>query len=920
MSSKQNDTRYEVILDLKGHNDTQVLRDSNEIVQQELKNAFDKKIEKALHKACDYKKNLEANKNALFNWPPNRVHDTITISGGRGSGKTTFILNMFHWVKKEIKDRIEFLEILDPTLIEEKDHVFVNIISRIKQRVDKKNLERSPDDQRGGQYRDWQESLRKLASGLPAIEGIGGNIGMNSDTWKDPVYVLERGLKTVSSANSLELNFHRFVANSLNFLCKDAFVLAFDDIDTNFSSGWPVLEVLRKYLTTPQLITVLAGDFELYSKLIRKQQWDNFGNQLLDIELKELKWHSQYTRVVDRLEEQYFLKLLKAENRMRIKTVFSIAQDKKINLVFKTDEPKEAKAFVRDFCIEKLFLNNDEDIDLYTRALLSNPIRSILQLFKIDEEASPSDDVILERFIDIFWALGEQREVGIDSLKERDPRILLNVLLGYLVDWKRLEQGYRFKPEFASQRVNNTMVAGGCILSNTIKKHPHLVFEYFIKFGFTREAALQLPYEQETRNAPSIHDFLRRTGINEGETAVHIARMGIGYMLAAHKTIKGSGTALRPHSWMGTFSIGSLAETAKGAKKEKGEKYRIDTLQDMVNSWHNPFITLMVSRNIDQNNVSAPVASIFNLIAIVGEMVRLTDGSDNEKVSIAKISDQLRRYSQIRDYPLPSWDVGGFTIVKGSSDDSNADDDETKKSFDDGSICREIYMWIKNKPEDIQLPVHILGKMTTRFLYTLSNMDSQVASYPLGEKIHRAVIAFYNSVMVEEALQIGEQPTRLTNPIDKDKNFNENFKCLASKIDKLPLTRWILYCPILRAYLNDPKQYSEPIANHLSDFDYKISENQLGKGLEGETLYELLNRIYIPNLEVNFEEAAKKWANKKTESKATEMLKLNNQALIDNFNDLKEAKEYGKIPKNDSEKGQQLHKALENRLSEFKKG
>lgn len=917
MSGKQNDTKYEVILDLKGHNDTQVLKNSNEIVQQELKDAFEKKIDKALSKACDYKKTLDNKDSSLFNWPPNRVHDTITISGGRGSGKTTFILNMFHWVKEDTKDRIEFLEILDPTLIEEKDHVFVNIISRIQQRVNKKYLEQKFDD-RQYQYRDWKESLRKLAGGLPAIDGIGGTKGMNSETWKDPVYVLERGLKTVSSANSLELNFHRFVSKSLECLGKDAFVLAFDDIDTDFSSGWPVLEVLRKYLTTPQFITVLAGDFELYSKLIRKRQWANFGDQLLDIEFKELKLHSQYARIVDRLEEQYFLKLLKAENRMRIRPVFSILQDKKTNLIFKTNEPKGAMEFVCDFCTETLFLKSKEDIDLYTRSLLSNPIRSIVQLFKMDEEADHPGDIIRERLIDIFWTPGQESEIGIDVLREGDSRILLNVLLRYLVDRKILEQGYRFKPEFASQRENNTMVAGGCILSNAIQTHPHLIFEYFIKLGFTRETALKLPYEKEIKNAPSIHDFLRRIGINEGETAVHIARMGIGYMLAAHKTIKGSGAISRPLSWMGSFSLGSLAETGKGTKKEKGGKYRIDTLQNMVDSWYSPFVTLMVSRNIDQNNVSSPVASIFSLIAIVGEMVRLADGGDNEVSSVKTLSDLLSRYSQIRDYPLPSWEIGGFTILKDGSDDSDMEDTETKKSYDYNDICAAIYKWIKNKPENIQLPVHILGKMTTRFLYTLSNMDSKIASYQLGEKMHRAVIAFYNSVLVEEALQIGEQPIRLTNPISSDSNFTQNFQGLSSKFNDLPLTKWILCCPILRIYLENPNEYSDKIEHELPDLDFKIlppSDN----GNSRETLYDLLNQVFIPGLKLSFEEAADRWAKQKNTSTAEKLLEGSDKALIENFNSLKAGKEYGKLPKNDSTIGQQLRKILEGRLSDLGK-
>ena len=41
-------------------------------------------------------------------------------------------------------------------------------------------------------------------------------------------------------------------------------------IDVNFNNGWKVLETIRKYLTSPQIITLLSGDIKLFSKSIRK--------------------------------------------------------------------------------------------------------------------------------------------------------------------------------------------------------------------------------------------------------------------------------------------------------------------------------------------------------------------------------------------------------------------------------------------------------------------------------------------------------------------------------------------------------------------------------------------------------------------------------------------------------------------------
>ena len=64
----------------------------------------------------------------------NRVHNTILINGKRGMGKTSFILSMKG--DKELMENLCPLKIIDPTLIETKEHVFLNIITSIKDEVE----------------------------------------------------------------------------------------------------------------------------------------------------------------------------------------------------------------------------------------------------------------------------------------------------------------------------------------------------------------------------------------------------------------------------------------------------------------------------------------------------------------------------------------------------------------------------------------------------------------------------------------------------------------------------------------------------------------------------------------------------------------------------------------------------------------
>ena len=253
-----------------------------------------------------------------------RYNDTISILGSRGSGKTSFLLSLLKFYKadEKRKDKAEVLGIIDPTLIEEKGHVFLTIISMIEETVCRKlNLnDCSPNDTDYCIKKEWKDRLRKLADGLPSINGVG--LGMNDTNWQDAEFIMDRGLKSVKAAKDLEANFNELVAFALTTLDRKVFIITLDDIDVDFLKGWPVLETIRKYLTSPQIIVLLSGDLKLYSKAIRKQQWKNFGKALLINEGERLRKKFEYNDLVTEMESQYMQKVIQPSNRIRLTTLY----------------------------------------------------------------------------------------------------------------------------------------------------------------------------------------------------------------------------------------------------------------------------------------------------------------------------------------------------------------------------------------------------------------------------------------------------------------------------------------------------------------------------------------------------------------------------------------------------------------------
>jgi len=324
----------EIVIDLQDSSNAKGYKTGNLVHQREFSRAKEL-IEKRLARASSFKHENE----------PTRYNDTISILGSRGSGKTSFLFSLRDEFRKNSK--AEVLKPIDPTLIEEKGHIFLTIISLIKESVyNKINLsDVTPNDSAYQKKKEWEDKLRKLADGLPSMDGIGS--GLNDSSWQDAEYIMDKGLKSVKAATNLEVDFNDLVNYALEILKKDAFIIILDDIDVDFRKGWPVLETIRKYLTSPQIIVLLSGDLKLYSKAIRKQQWKNFGKALLKNEAEGQNKMDGYNELVTEMESQYMQKVIKPENRIHLKTLLEKIKvyhsEFEIKIKVKTDDKKNRR-------------------------------------------------------------------------------------------------------------------------------------------------------------------------------------------------------------------------------------------------------------------------------------------------------------------------------------------------------------------------------------------------------------------------------------------------------------------------------------------------------------------------------------------------------------------------------------------------
>jgi hypothetical protein len=894
-----------IIITLADSGDAHAFADHAGVIQRKAMRDFFRHVSGSLQKATIYRSFLEDRGGIGAR---NRYHDTVTISGSRGSGKTSFILTMFEFLKKPDqipvwinnhgigKGDLAVLEILDPTLIEEKDHIFVHLLSMIKDRVDEEYMGRSGRyDLRGqirntgpitdAQYEEWLNILRDLAAGLPCLDGVGSGF-LTSEKWHDPIYVLETGLKNTSASNNFEIMFHRFVDRSLRLLGNKAFVIAFDDIDTNFKKGARLLEILHKYFTTPQFITILSGDLELYSILVRDQQWGNFSTDIINREPERIGY---FTDLISRLESQYMLKLLKPERRIGLDSVENIMgrSDSKLQRndrsaeisikIFGSDTPKLLRDILDQYCRKIFYVI--EPGSSYQRYMLREKLRSLIRILNIYmQNFSEDENLTLERncdaLLDICQTALQHYGFNADALRELNPETALNKLvIGLCKNEDLLISGYRLRPDYEEHEKNSLMVALAALISHKIATHPKLFFDYFVKVGLTREIALLL---RSGGSKWKIQHYLDWVGLAEGDTGVTAARLFNGVLrglVGARSSCFGTVQARRRVSGRlyeivsDLYGFESIQQrlipdlyeaiterhpqfaylsALKGLNEKTAEAYlfnSLEQLENVISTWHWRLVNISVNRVIDSNNNTTVVWSFHNLISAIGELADCTDESEAE--------DVLIRLSQIRDYRqmLPAF----------KEDDSEGSENEDynphkrirrRQGRIPKTFLTQLVTWAKSYPgSEVGLPVYILSKIFTRFYYSFGRVDSDVpnASKLLGSLVHRYIVLFLNSVLVEEALFRKTGQIRLTNPTNSDSIFTSNLRAIRKtddNLDALPYSNWLLRFPMWIHFLNPDSGVADSI-NKAAELPYDHDPVNFSNDVEFKNLYDVLNSVIL---------------------------------------------------------------------------
>lgn len=763
-----------------------------------------------------------------------RYNDTITILGTRGSGKTSFLMSILHYCKEERNEDIEIIELIDPTLIEEKGHIFLTLISLIADKVEQKisKNECDPCCKEYRQRKSWDDKLKILAAGLPSIDIDNASLYSN---WHDPEHVMRKGLEAVKAAKRLEENFNKIVDEALEILGKKAFLIAFDDIDVNFNNGWKVLETIRKYLTSQQIITLLSGDIKLFSKAIRKHQWKNLGNELLTWEGEKLKRIEIFDEMVTEIESQYMQKIMKAPNRIHLLTIGEMLNNRGVKVYINKKDNNIYTHYIE--ALKYWGIHNKYEAHSVVSYLLTLPLRTQIQFLKLYEEYKEKkerpenkqegdkvDRVSLLDITDTFVSDMYELSIDVEHAKSQ-PKDFCNIAHDFLLKNELLNETYQLLPTSASVNYNAVLFSLYTMFVEHSRNNPSMFFEYWITIATIKNLLTIMPYrsdqKKDTALVPTIEGLSDYSFIGQNKVYRDICSYMSTYIRASINYNRSENKA----PWGGTLILKGLAESAKKSLKASQDRIDVVFKREGITTMDRQLAFFPMSiASYAHKQQSIVIYSFYTLLGTITELLKRysilkKDSSNN----VNDIYVLLKELSQVKDNVMPVFESGANPSEQEPIFNTIEEEKEGEGEGEEKELAKVLYAWMEKCPRCV--PPHLIGKIATRAFYAMRTLDDRILASEdpnLGDAMHRRIVIVMNSALVEDAKEnLGNSKLSNNNPMESNQIFYNNLRIIEKLEDgdksKLEFSRWIISCPLFLCYLNLDNAYSEESNRHLNN-------------------------------------------------------------------------------------------------------
>lgn len=342
---------------------------------------------------------------------PPSVSNIIAFCGDRGEGKSScmqtmrvLLMNNNRFTIDETQPLTEHeqqyittikeleaypiypLEVIDPSFFDETHNILDLVISQLYQEafigVDTENETKE-------RYRERYKLITcfdKVKESMSLLEKERREI-------LDNIESLDRLAASMKLRDNVKELFYEFLEyrNKQGYGKSDKILICIDDLDLNVNGGYTMLEQIRKYLSNPNCVILIALKIEQMTKVVQNALYANSGHH------KEIISNEMCRDMA----EKYITKMFPNEHRIQMPKVEDIV-DYELELQYdyelSTDTPpqpwKTIKEAVVSLIFQKtryLFYNKENEVNLVIPRNLRSLRQLVAMLLKMDDFEKGSD-------------------------------------------------------------------------------------------------------------------------------------------------------------------------------------------------------------------------------------------------------------------------------------------------------------------------------------------------------------------------------------------------------------------------------------------------------------------------------------------------------------------------------------------------
>ena len=758
------------------------------------------------------------------------------IDGTRGAGKSTFLTAMLQGFRDDssLRNQLIVMDLIDPSRVERSEIILLSILRLLQKLLDKAiGTQRNLGNEEARE--EWRKAFKRVAGGLslfaPNYHPLDG---------LDPELFLDWGLERAGHSADLRQNLHLLFASACKLLRVKALMFAFDDADTDATHAINLLECIRKYLDTPQVMVIVTGDMELYSLLVRQHfsRSVNDGQSAVghpDRGLFDRDRRAQQQRMLGHLEEQYLLKLFPLQERQQLLPLWNLLQTGGANsysYVFLSEAwagvTLDVQEVVTRLLRQGLRLKSVQDLEIYKEFLLKQPLRSVLQI------VARSSSTLSHSVSDVRndkWSPGLSNElasglramaltslyrydIDTDAIAARELPALIDAVFELALRDGDVDTAPYLRPTSADQDIKSCFAALAAEVPCFLNGKPGSLLRYLC-YGpgsvslYDTVRKLKLKDSSGESNQLEIQ-FRRYMGIGRKESALNWARyatavIGTPYAINPTTRVVRTGVIGLNQSRVGIFQA---ARQAIGDAVKEGPNL--------------PFPVFALSLVDVSGTGGRTFSSIFNLVGLIERLLEVTERSQE---SVARV---LRQAYPTRSVSTPVWESGG--AVSGQEVDDNADTvgEEEDWGVAMNNLATQLTGWLTDigpLREAVSPSAVLIGKIWTRLYFSLEKASDDLrgnSKAGVATLMEIFALCVINAFLVEEmdhhlsSIEHQDEPQAgydRNNPRTSARSYVSKLVKLKPSRDALPLTAIMATCPLLLGLLNPANPYSKAFEN-----------------------------------------------------------------------------------------------------------